>query len=201
MSMNQAVAVEMSERGGEREAETDTFVHRQATAQKEFAAKIARGIGIGLQCRPSSRRGWELRLTGWKTGITGGQCVAHVVGQFHDVVKTIRAAAYLENIELALMAARNRLEALHPGELALERTVVIERAPVNDLYGAINAQNVSSEPDLAVTAFADAPNKGVIGNGNRRAVSRARTRRRRGGVPRRLDRGQWIGFEHGTFIR
>ena len=46
--MDQAVAVEVLEGGGEGEAEADTLVHRQAATQEEFAAKIARGVGVGL---------------------------------------------------------------------------------------------------------------------------------------------------------
>ena len=124
-------------------------------AQEEFAAEIARGVA----------------------GFVNRRAPAHVVGQFHDVVKAIRAAANLEDVELALVAAGNRLEALHARELALERTVVVEGAPVNDLHRAVNAEDIPGEPDLAVAALADAPDERVIGDRNGRNVACCARRR------------------------
>ena len=174
VAMDEAVAVEVFERRGQGEAEADALVHRQTTVQKEFAAEIARGI----------------------TRLVNGRTPAHVVGQLHDVIEAVRAAAYLEDVELALVTARNRLEALHPGELTLERAVVIERTPLNDFHGAINAEDIPGEPDLTVAALADAADERVIGYGNGRNVACARTGGRRGSAPRGLDCGQWLGFGH-----
>ena len=108
----------------------------------------------------------------------------------------MRAAADLEDVELALVAAGYRLEALHAGELALERAVVVEGAPINDLHRAVNAKGVPGQPDLAVAALADAADERVIGDGNGWNVARAGTGGWRGGAPRGLDGRQWIGIGH-----
>ena len=41
--------MEVFERRREGEAEAEALVHRQAAAQEEFAAEIARGVGVGIQ--------------------------------------------------------------------------------------------------------------------------------------------------------
>ena len=117
----------------------------------EFAAEIARGVG----------------------GFVNVLAAAHVVGQFHDVVEAVLGAADVEDVELALVAAGNRLEPLDAGELALEGPVVIESAAADDLHRAPSAEDVAGEPDFAVAALADAADERVIGNRKRGDVTGA----------------------------
>jgi hypothetical protein len=145
--------MEVFKRRCQGEAETEAFLCREAAAEEEFTAEIARGVA----------------------GFINRRAPAHVVGQFHDVVEAVRSAADVEDVELALVTARNRLEALDAGELALERAAVVEGASVDYFHGAVNAKDVAREPDHAIAAFADATDKRVIGDEDGRDIDCGRT--------------------------
>src|SRR6185436_19478905 len=90
-----------------------------------------------------------------------------VVRQLHHVVEISRRliAPDMEDVHLAFVQARDRLEFLDPFKLPLERPIMLELVPVNDFDGAKFAQHVSSQPHFAIAAAADAAKQLVIGNG------------------------------------
>ena len=177
VAVDQSMPVQVLERRGQREAQSDAFVDRQPAAEQQFAAQRTRAV----------------------TGLVADRIAAHVVGQLHHVVKVTRPTAHVQDVELALVPARHRLEALDPGELPLEGTIVVERAPADDLDGAMQTQRIPRQPDLAVRTAPDAPDQHVVGHHDRRRgfVAGRRPTRGRGGSPRRPERGLGIGMGHG----
>src|SRR5689334_17104517 len=89
-----------------------------------------------------------------------------IIRQLHHVIKVARVviAADLENIDEARMAAGNGLELLNAFELPFIGTLVVELRAVDNFHRAIGSDNVPGEPNLAVAALADEPDKLVIWN-------------------------------------
>src|SRR6185369_4222280 len=123
-----------------------------------------------------------------------------IVGQLHDVVEAIQATANVQDVELTFVRAGNRLEALDAGQFALEGTIIVKRAAVNDFHGTINTKGATREPDFAIAAFANAADQRVIRDWSRRLLARL-IRGGFGGVPRRFDVREWGGIRHGKSLR
>jgi hypothetical protein len=94
------------------------------------------------------------------------------VRQFHDIVIEPGGviAADVEHGYLAGVAPGNRFVAFETFKLAFVGVVGVEVAAVDDLDGAVFAQDVPRQPDFAVATSADAAEQFVVG-----------------------DRGWWIG--------
>jgi hypothetical protein len=74
----------------------------------------------------------------------------------------------VEHGHLAGVAPGNRFVALEALELALVGVVGVEAAPVDDLDGAVFAENVPGQPDFAIAAPADTAQQFVVGDARRR---------------------------------
>jgi hypothetical protein len=70
----------------------------------------------------------------------------------------------MEDVDEAGVAARDRLEAGHPLELALERGLVFKGALINDLHRAQGTGEGTRHPDLAIRAATDHAHELVIGH-------------------------------------
>ena len=68
------------------------------------------------------------------------------------------------------MCAGDGRELLQAVELALERTVFLERTAMNDLHGAQFTEDGAGQPDFAVAAMPDGPQQFVVGDGRRLRV-------------------------------
>src|SRR5437879_4728103 len=81
-----------------------------------------------------------------------------IVRQLHDVIKISGAviAPDVQDIHLAFMQTRNRLELLDAFKLPIVRPIVLEPVPVNHFNGPVVAQYVSRQPHFAVAAAAGA---------------------------------------------
>jgi hypothetical protein len=71
----------------------------------------------------------------------------------------------VEDVELAGVGTGDRFETADPFEFALEGTIVIERATVDDLHRAPDTQDAPSEPHLAITAAPNAADQLMIRDG------------------------------------
>ena len=107
-------------------------------------------------------------------------CRIGIVGQLHDVIEIVLTPPDLENMHQSWMRAGDRFEILDAGELALEWAAVVEGTSVDYFHGAVNAEDVAREPDLAIAALADATDKRVIGDEDGWGIARGRAGRRRG---------------------
>jgi hypothetical protein len=88
-----------------------------------------------------------------------------IIRQLHHVVETALTPPDVQDVQLAGMAARNRLETPDALELALERPIILEGRAIDDLHCAQLAQNIARQPHFPITAAADAPEQFMVGNG------------------------------------
>jgi hypothetical protein len=70
----------------------------------------------------------------------------------------------VEQVHQAFVRTGNRFVLLDAGELALERPLVLEAAPMHDLHRATNPKRIARQPHFAITAAADAPQQFVVGD-------------------------------------
>ena len=77
-----------------------------------------------------------------------------VVRQLHHVVKIIFPAAYVEDVDLAVVRAGDGLEFQDAFELSLERPIVVERAAPNDFDRAKRAGDAAGGPASAGVTYA-----------------------------------------------
>src|SRR6267154_1330117 len=61
------------------------------------------------------------------------------------------------------MRARNRLELLHPAELAFVRAIAVKSVPIDDLHRPERSHHITRQPDCDVTAATDAADQLVVG--------------------------------------
>src|SRR5258708_7490133 len=143
--MDQAVLVEMIQGSGEREADLEALLEGQAGAVVQLAFEAFGSVGL-------------------RVDLLAGLLI---VGQFHDVVEVagLIVAADVEDVDLTVVRAGNRLKLLDALEFPFERPVMLEGAAINDFDGAISAHDISRQPDLAVTAAAYFLQQLVVGNG------------------------------------
>ena len=171
--MDQAVPVQVIQRRRQREADVHAFIHRQAVAGLQFMAQGAGRVRYGvLEWWSDGEWGrWARSITpSLQDSIT--PLPAGRVRQFHDIVIEPGGviAADVEHGYLAGVAPGNRFVAFETFKLAFVGVVGVEVAAVDDLDGAVFAQDVPRQPDFAVATSADAAEQFVVG-----------------------DRGWWIG--------
>ncbi len=94
-----------------------------------------------------------------------------IVGQLHDVIEIRARLADMKDVDKPLMRARDRLEAAHPLELALEGAIAIESIPMHHLHRPERAGQGPRQPDLAIGAAPDHAQHFVIGNDRDRLLS------------------------------
>ena len=145
--MDKTMRVQLMDCPGQIGAQLQTVVHADASAGGNFA-----GQGLGtVSFRVDDRF-----------------CFT-VIPQLHDVEKAARRVikADLENVDEALMGARDGFEFAYARELTFERFLIAERVPVDDFYRAIDAHGVDRQPDFAIAAKPDPANQCVMGNRGR----------------------------------
>src|SRR5687767_885702 len=92
------------------------------------------------------------------------QAIGTIVRQFHHVVKVALSVvpADLKHIHQPLVRAGDRFEFLNADKLALKRTLALESRSIDYLHRPKGADNAAGEPDLTVTARANAPDQLVF---------------------------------------
>src|SRR5207247_8922537 len=89
-----------------------------------------------------------------------------VVRHLHDVIHVtlLLVAAGVQDLHQPRMRARDGHELLDAPELALERIITLEVLAFDNLDRMKSSDDVASQPDFSVSAFADATNELMIGN-------------------------------------
>ena len=89
-----------------------------------------------------------------------------IVGQFHHVIKKTSCVVTtdMENVDEAIMGARNRLERRHAGEFTIEGTFALEGASMNHFHRAQCAGQTARHPNLAISAAPDNAQHFMIGD-------------------------------------
>ena len=95
-----------------------------------------------------------------------------VIAQLHDIVKEAPALvdAHLEDVDETLVGAGDGLKSADTRQFALERVLVGEGAPGDDLDRPVHARHAAGQPNLAVTAASDAPEQFVVRDRRKREV-------------------------------
>src|SRR5947209_16416587 len=70
----------------------------------------------------------------------------------------------MQNLNKPAMGHRNRSEFFQTTKFPLERSCVLELSAVDDLYGAVNPNQTLAEPDFAIRAAANEPDKFMVSN-------------------------------------
>src|SRR5438477_3115623 len=112
--MRETRAMQSAERVRQEQPETQAFVGGQSVAALRFERSrlVARNLDLGA--------------------------ADFIVSQFHYVIEKAagNAPADVENIDEAVVRARDWFEGRHPLELAIERALGFKRVAVNDLHRA-----------------------------------------------------------------
>ena len=126
--MGQGVAVQVLERSRQRQADAHAFLERQPAVKKQVALE----------------RAWRVVVC---FDLTAGGLV---VSQFHHVKKTVFGAPYMQNVHLAVVQSRDRLEFEDTLKLAFKRAVVIKGLAMNNFHGAKRASHTAGQPDFPI---------------------------------------------------
>ena len=87
-----------------------------------------------------------------------------IVRQLHAVIEIISGSPDVQDVDKAVMRARDRLERRHPFEFSEKRTFAFERAAVDDFYRAERTGYRAGQPNLTVSAAPDYAQQFVIGD-------------------------------------
>ena len=112
------------------------------------------------------RQCFVIRISSFFRILAFGFRIFRRVRQFHHVVEVTVpiVAPDLEDIDHAFVRARDRLELLDAGILSFVGALVLETVAIDDFDGAIRANHVARQPDLAIAAEANQAQQFVIGN-------------------------------------
>jgi hypothetical protein len=153
------VAMEKGEPVGEARAEVGDFRHGEANV----------GLRDGLE------GAWAVRgrAGGAVCGITG---VDEWIGQFHHIVKPapFLVSACLQDIDQRVMLAGDGFKPFDAVKLPFEGLRVVEAIAPHDFDRAPGAQGRSGQPDLSISAPADAFIETMIGDQGWRVYSGSR---------------------------
>src|SRR5215470_5645241 len=86
-----------------------------------------------------------------------------IISQLHAVVQIFGGPSDVQDVDKAVVRARNRLERGHPLELPEKCALAIERAAVNNFYRAKRPDHRARQPNLTVSAAPDHAKQFVIG--------------------------------------
>src|SRR5439155_19406494 len=90
-----------------------------------------------------------------------------VVGHLHHVVEKAGfvVPAYVKDVNEALVGTRERLEIPDAREFPVKGRLAFEAITINDFHRAVRSHDVSGQPDLAIAAFPDTTQEGMIRDG------------------------------------
>ncbi len=185
VAVDQAMPVEVFQRGGEAQGNPQALLHRQWPTLMQFVLERAGDVTLRIQ-----HRGWTNRLATDHPG---------VIGEFHHVVEIapFLVPAHMEHRKLGFVPARNRLESPDPFELPFGRSRVLEGMAGHNLDRPVSAHDRSRQPNLAKTPVPDAldqfvvRDEGKLGRKRRvQAVEQGGPRRRRASRGGRV--GRWL---------
>ena len=87
-----------------------------------------------------------------------------IVRQLHAVIEILGRSSDVQDVDKAVMGARNWLERRHPFEFPEKRALAFERAAVDNFHRAKCAGHSPRQPNLTVSAAPDYAQQFVIGN-------------------------------------
>ena len=89
-----------------------------------------------------------------------------IIGQFHHVIEEAarHAPADMEDIDEAIVRARDRFEGRHAFEFAIESALALEGVAINHLHRPQCSRQAARQPDFAVGSAPDDAEHLVIGN-------------------------------------
>ena len=92
-----------------------------------------------------------------------------IVCQFHHVIEAASGfiTADMEQSQLAGMLSRDLLEPLDAFKFALEGAVILEGVPSDNLHPAEDTGGAARQPDLPISAPANAAQEFIVVNGRR----------------------------------
>jgi hypothetical protein len=137
-----------------------------------FSIRPQGGASWGSKLAPPARfSSWSNAISHWK--FEGFACICRPAPT--PCPETLRAGGVIppdvKNGHQIRVRAGDRLELLHAAEFALVGAVVVEARAIDDLDGVARADGGAANPDLAVTASANAREKFVVGNRGRRLLA------------------------------
>ena len=104
----------------------------------------------------------------------------------------------MEDVHLALVQARDRLEFPDAFKLPFEWPIMLELVPINHFDRPTFAQDIARQPDFAVTSATNPFQQFVVGHDWRlERGRRGRISRRTNGDVRCVMKQCWLGLAHG----